>query len=255
MKNKNNGSLNLNKEIEWYDKNSFQKSHILNSKIFFSKKRNNYAYIFPKERLFHFIKKRVDAPFPKVLIAPFGTGSDVKYVESVSNDITGIDISETAVSSYKELSMVKKYVGDMSNMNQFHDNTFDIVYVSLFFHHFIGKFDVFLNEIYRVLKPGGYIFILEPSILYPFSWITRSVKVIAGNITGQVEDEAPFLPLRMTSALKRCKYKYISHQGASFSHNRFPILLQNFINKTTKFMLYMPIINNFCWMCIFSAKK
>jgi SAM-dependent methyltransferase len=140
-------------------------------------------------------------------------------------------------------------------MYQFNDNIFDVVYVSLFFHHFIGKFDMFLNEIYRVLKPGGYIFILEPSILYPFSWITRSLKTIIGNITGQVEDEAPFLPLRMILALKRCKYKCVSLCGASYSHNRFPIPLQNFINKITKFILYIPIINNFCWMCIFSAKK
>jgi SAM-dependent methyltransferase len=246
--------INLDKEKIFYDTPSFQKNHLLNSKLFYSVERNEFAYIFPKNMMIYHIQKRLNTLNPKILIAPFGTGNDIYYVKKISDNIFGVDISETALKAYTG-DYVKTFICDISNMDIFQENTFDIVYASLFFHHFRNNFDIFLNEIYRVLKPGGWIFILEPSRLYPFGWITRLLKILIGNITGQVEDEGPFLPIRMIKAMKRCGYKDIVHLGASFSHNRFPIFIQKLINKITKPFLNIPVIRSFAWMCIYSGNK
>jgi len=70
-----------------------------------------------------------------------------------------------------------------------------ILHKPSFFHHMVKVgFDPFLKEFYRILKKGGGIVILEPSLWYPLNIITRPIKRIFHNPYGEVEDEAPFPP-------------------------------------------------------------
>jgi SAM-dependent methyltransferase len=247
----------VNREKQWYTEHKFQPGHLLNSKLFYTQERSNFNYAFPKKQLAKIVSqiarthKLVD---PKMLIAPLGTGDDIKYFRYISKNIYGIDISEVAINRVMDED-VKKYVGDMKNMNMFSNAQFDIVLIPLFFHHFLKfGFDEFLREAYRVLKPGGFIFALEPSVLHPMSWITRTAKMIFGNITGQVEDEAPFIPSKLVTAMKRCGFQEVNVCGASFSHNRIPIWLAKINNVITYPLLKMPGVKYFAWMCIFYGR-
>ncbi len=121
--------------------------------------------------------------------APVGTGGDIVHLAPMSDIITGVDVSGEATGNINDVD-INKYIADIKNMDMFTDNLFDIVVVPLFFHHFNRfGYDPFLKEIYRVLKPGGLFFALEPSCLYPLTWITQSAKKVFGNITGQVDNE------------------------------------------------------------------
>ncbi len=106
-----------------------------------------------------------------------------------------------------------------------------------------------------MLKPGGHFLTLEPSNLYPLSWITRPLKRIVGNITDQVEDEGPFLPLRLSRAMARCGLEEVNVTGASFSHNRLPVGLAKLNNAVTRPLLTMPVVKCLAWLCVFYGRK
>jgi 2-polyprenyl-3-methyl-5-hydroxy-6-metoxy-1,4-benzoquinol methylase len=85
----------------------------------------------------------------------------------------GIDKNEAAV-EYAKKGGLNFIVGDASNMDSYHDDSFDIAvsynfldsaYMSMLFHEkttqFMGKI---LTEVHRVLKPGGYFFSLDEAI-------------------------------------------------------------------------------------------
>lgn len=151
----------IEREQQWYTQPTFQNKHFLNSKLLYSEARNMYNHNYVRRQLALFIKKTMDNNRynqPKILIAPIGTGNDVQYIQNLSNDISGIDISAEAMARIENKN-IKLFVGDIKKMHMFSDNIFDIVVVSLFFHHFLQfGFEPFIKETYRVLKPGGYFF-------------------------------------------------------------------------------------------------
>jgi 2-polyprenyl-3-methyl-5-hydroxy-6-metoxy-1,4-benzoquinol methylase len=59
----------------------------------------------------------------------------------------------------------------------FDDNTFDVVFVYGVLHHLEGSkaYQEACDEILRVLKPGGYLFVMEP-VRY---WILRTMDIIS----------------------------------------------------------------------------
>ncbi|MFB3897367.1 MAG: class I SAM-dependent methyltransferase [bacterium] len=248
----------LKREKQWYTEHTFQARHILNTKLFYTPERTQFNYSFPKKQLAKIVGKKIEISGwdnPYMLIAPLGTGDDIKYYRHMTKNIYGIDISEAAINRINDVA-VKKYVGDMGNLSMFSNAQFDIVIIPLFFHHFLKfGFDGFLKEAYRVLKPGGYFFALEPSIFHPISWITRIAKRVFGNITGQVEDEAPFIPLRLINAMKRSGFQDVKVYGASFSHNRIPIWLAKINNIVSYPLLQISGLKYFAWMCIFYGTK
>jgi SAM-dependent methyltransferase len=248
----------LRRERQWYARPAAQARHLLNSRLFYSPERNAFNYIFPKQQLAGLIR-RVAHPetlaTPRLLIAPIGTGSDIPYLRPLAASITGIDVSQEALDRIPDRD-VQTYAGDMKNMTMFAGDSFDIAVVPLFFHHFVRfGFDDFLRELYRVVRPGGFLFSLEPSSLYPMHWVTACARRVFGNITGTVEDEAPFHPRRLSQAMERCGFRHVQVFGASFSYHRMPIPISRINNALTRPLLRLPLVEYFAWMCVFSGSK
>lgn len=86
-----------------------------------------------------------------------GTGEMMKQILQTDNckELYGIDLSEEmlAVAKSKLPDQVKLLLGDSESL-PFPDNFFDVVYCNDSFHHYPAPRNV-LNEVQRVLKPGG----------------------------------------------------------------------------------------------------
>lgn len=100
---------------------------------------------------------------PKVLEVGVGTGKNMPYYPA-SMDITAIDLTpgmlEKARKRAVELAVtVDLQLGDVQNLN-FPDNTFDDV-VATFVFCSVTTPILGLNQIARVLKPGGRLLLLE----------------------------------------------------------------------------------------------
>lgn len=92
-------------------------------------------------------------------------------------DYTGIDLSEQATAildaELKErgLTHARAYAQDFLD-NPYPDNHFDLIYAYSVLHHF-KNMTVFLEEMHRVLKPGGQIISFDPMMTEPANRLAR----------------------------------------------------------------------------------
>lgn len=178
--------------------------------------------------LCHFIKKKPYRNNAKILIAPVGDGSDIKYLEGIYSEIYGIDISSVQLARCPRVIIAKR--GDILD-SKYDMESFDIVIASLIFHHLhkVG-FATFAKELYRVLRRGGVMAIIEPSALYPFSWVIALLSRILGDFPGKVKDEKPLLPSNLIKELKCAGFSGIRTRGMVFNHIAFPFFIQLLFN-------------------------
>jgi ubiquinone/menaquinone biosynthesis C-methylase UbiE len=91
----------------------------------------------------------------------------------------GIDLSEQATACLdaklreRGLTHAHAYAQDFL-ANSYPDNHFDLVYACAVLHHFKDK-AVLLEELYRVLKPGGELISVDPLMTEWLNWLARTV--------------------------------------------------------------------------------
>lgn len=99
-------------------------------------------------------------------------GKSLYYLSLGAKSVTGIDVVEKyedeAYALQNELGLTgfKFYVEDASKM-RFPDNSFDTVIMNDAMEHVAKPAEV-LNEVYRVLKPGGKLYVNFPPYNHPF---------------------------------------------------------------------------------------
>ncbi len=225
---------NIENEKEWHEQKFYiDNGHWTSKPLFASRERHWLKNDFQKIRffgdLFHYLKNKSYFQKAKILMAPVGNGDDLKYLHGFyEEDIHGIDISEYALK--KCPSTIIKKARDILNSG-YENASFDLIICCQFLHHThkIG-FEPFIQEFYRILRPGGVLAIMEPSEFYPLSFIFRFLNKWLGNVTGKVNDEKPIQPSKITKILKSNNFENIQVHGLSYNHVRFPIIIQNLIN-------------------------
>ncbi len=108
------------------------------------------------------VKNLPDLNGKQILDVGCGTGELLNEIEKIypQSSCIGVDISEEMLHKANDKNKNIKYlVADVHNL-PFDDNTFDFVLNTISFHHYVSPQSA-LNEMIRVLKPGGYIYILD----------------------------------------------------------------------------------------------
>lgn len=258
------GKQNLNFEKQWYRKNPWRKKgHFLQKWPFIHPERQLLAFQYVRQETRKVIQdylnrsrqlnKNKSHIFQRGLVAPCGTNADQDILDGMAEKFYGIDISEKALKLCPKNIVTKK--GDILN-NGYKSQYFDFIASFLFFHHVhqVG-FGSFLKEFNRILKPGGVLVILEPSVFYPFGWLTWLGRIIFGNVSGLVPHERPILPGALDLALKKNGFEIKEFESISFSHNRIPVLFQKLINKTPRFLRRTPPFSKMGWICLWICQK
>jgi len=109
-------------------------------------------------QLYHFVATATDVVGKAVLEVGSGRGGGASYIKRYLNaeSMTGVDFSENAIKFCRERHKVKELTfqqGDAENL-PFGDAAFDVI-VNVESSHCYGSFEKFVDEVYRVLKPGG----------------------------------------------------------------------------------------------------
>lgn len=158
----------------------------------------------------------------KVLEVGCGVGTDLSQFAEHGAVVTGIDLSEKSVVLAKkrfEIFGLKGdlKVGDAENL-PFVDNQFDLVYSIGVLHH-TPDTQKAINEIYRVLKPGGQTIVM----LYNKNFFSYYVKLILLRwiLTGKFL-YLPFKEVRNVLEYKGCPLtKLFSKREAKRLFNKF----------------------------------
>jgi len=121
----------------------------------------------------------------KVLEIGVGNGSHAQLLATHSKDFTGIDLTEYAIKSATErMKTFELNNAKILQMNaeelKFDDNSFDFVWSWGVVHHSANTQQI-LNEIHRVLKPGG---IFKSMVYYRSYWGYYGIGLISGIFNG-----------------------------------------------------------------------
>lgn len=98
----------------------------------------------------------------RVLEGMCGAGSTTAYLQNKGAHVTGLDISPKAIELFRAKWPNSEAICASMTDSGLLDNSFDIVVVDSGLHHLHPYLNETLNEIYRILKPGGFFIFLEP---------------------------------------------------------------------------------------------
>jgi ubiquinone/menaquinone biosynthesis C-methylase UbiE len=146
-----------------------------------------------------------------------GTGIDLVRFAREGANVTGIDLSKTAIDLARRNFMQSGLKADLFVMNgecmQFPENMFDVVYAHGVLQY-TADTEKMIAEIHRVLKPGGEAIMM---VYNKYSWLNLMRNVT--NVPLEHED-APVLKKYSVSELKQLLRPF---QGYRIIPERFPV--------------------------------
>ena len=228
-----------------------------------SKAKGRFENIFYKaiynsnEDFFNFLK--LNATNSNILDYGCGNGNSLKKVIGYKpQKITGIDISEVSIEKAKKFlppsdSNIELLV-DNCEKTKFKDNTFNIVYGSGILHHL--NINCCLEEIYRILIPGGKLIFIEPLGTNPMINLYRKLTP-----KSRSEDEHPLenhdLDL-IKSKFVNVKVKYYGFFTLIF----FPFysspnksIIFRFLKHLDQIFFRVNFFKKFAWSILIIAEK
>ena len=228
-----------------------------------SKNKGRFENIFYKaiynssDDFFNFLK--INSKNSDILDYGCGIGSSLKKVlEFKPNKITGIDISEISIQKAKNLiqnldSNVELLV-DNCEKTKFKKDTFNIIYGTGILHHLNIK--ICLDEINRILKPGGKFLFIEPLGTNPAINFYRKLTPKSRSKDEHPLNNQDFYLIR--NIFTKVKIKYYGFLTLIF----FPVykspersIIFKFLQKVDQFLFRFNIFRKFAWSVLITAKK
>ncbi len=228
-----------------------------------SKNKGRFENIFYKaiynssDDFFNFLK--INSKNSDILDYGCGIGSSLKKVlEFKPNKITGIDISEISIQKAKNLiqnldSNVELLV-DNCEKTKFKNDTFNIIYGTGILHHLNIK--ICLDEINRILKPGGKFLFIEPLGTNPAINFYRKLTPKSRSKDEHPLNNQDFYLIR--NIFTKVKIKYYGFLTLIF----FPVykspersIIFKFLQKVDQFLFRFNIFRKFAWSVLIIAEK
>jgi ubiquinone/menaquinone biosynthesis C-methylase UbiE len=167
-------------------------------------------------QLYHYLATTVDISQKEILEVGSGRGGGAAYIENYlkPKEITGLDIAHNAVklANRKHGTRNLKFIQGNAEKLPFNSKSFDVV-INVESCHAYGSVPLFLKEVKRVLRPGGFFLCTDmrsPSgmqILKKHLVATRmkivSEEDITSNVVKAIEIEEPEKQKRIDASIPK----------------------------------------------------
>jgi ubiquinone/menaquinone biosynthesis C-methylase UbiE len=190
----------------------------------------------------------------KVLEIGCGTGLFTDKISKLggTTNILATDLSPDLIEKAKEKYPHLNFeVGDAMNIEQ-PDGSFDAIFGNSIVHHL--DFDLFLNEMFRLLKPGGKMCFAEPNMLNPQIFVQKNIPFIKKWL-GDSPDESAINRFSFKKQLLKKGFHNVQVFPFDFLHPSIPKALINPINFISNQLERIPLIKEIGGSVIIYAEK
>ena len=177
----------------------------------------DYESTYPQLRVYFlmildFLKKRRKLKQGRILDVGCAYGILLKFFDDIDWETYGVDISEYAISIAKKYTRARLYVHNIEEgLYMFQDKFFDIITMFDVIEHLRNPGHV-LEELHRVLKTGGLLFIITPNANGMF-------RLIMGKKWPALKDKTHrifFTPFTLKFTVERAGFKVLEVRTPQF---------------------------------------
>lgn len=144
-------------------------------------------------QMYHYLAAKTTVKGKNVLEVGSGRGGGARYVASAFQpaNYIGMDIAQSAVDLANKIHPLPnlRFIQGSAENIPLADNSIDVV-LNVESCHAYGSVDNFLREVYRVLKPGGYLLLVDFRDVKNMDLLTRQLQQSGLQMLEQ-EDIAP----------------------------------------------------------------
>jgi ubiquinone/menaquinone biosynthesis C-methylase UbiE len=123
---------------------------------------DKYTEQYRRDFVYNPMTEGIDLKGKKVLEALCGSGQATPFFLEKGAQITGLDISEKLIESFRNKFPQCEAICSSVFDNNIPDSSYDVVSIIAGLHHLHPRVDECVEEVYRILKPGGYFIFMEP---------------------------------------------------------------------------------------------
>jgi SAM-dependent methyltransferase len=183
-----------------------------------------------------------------------GTGFFTRELARSGADIVAIDVSPELLEIARANRSAPNVRYEIQNAHElsYPNAIFDSVVGSAVLHHL--EIGAALREIYRVLRPGGTIYFIEPNMLNPQIAIQKNVPWIKRKL-GDSPDETAFFRWPLRRLLEQTGYRDVGIDPFDFLHPRTPVPLIDRLNTLGRFLEKVPLLSEFAGSLYVRAVK
>jgi ubiquinone/menaquinone biosynthesis C-methylase UbiE len=201
------------------------------------------------------IRNAVLEPGKVVLEPGAGNGEFTLRIARSGATIIGIEISpkqlEIARDRLRDFPQTTVVEGDVDRLD-YPDDYFDAIVGQSVLHHL--DLDRSLPELYRVLKPAGRFFFLEPNMLNPQVAVEKKFKPIGRRLQNS-PDETAFFRWRIVAILQRHGFRNARARPFDFLHPGTPAALIPAVHALSRALSATPVVREIAGSLQIYAEK
>ena len=234
-------SIDKNAEVVFMNYGYSKDNHKIELKE--TDEKNRYSI-----QLYHLVATGVDIEGKDILDVGCGRGGGLSYIYRYlsPNFVTGVDLNKKAINCCnKKYSTERiKFLHANAQKLNFQKDSFDVV-INVESSHRYSQMDIFLDEVYRVLKPSGFFLFadfgdnIEIGKLNTKFGKSNFQLVKFENITNNVVEALKLATPSREELIKKLLPKFLQNLGRNFAATIGSETYNSFLNGQYEYVFYI----------------
>jgi SAM-dependent methyltransferase len=200
-----------------------------------------------------FVERGGIRPGARALELGCGTGEFTRRVAPAGSRLVALDLSQELLARARaKVPAGARFVRGNAERLPFPDGTFDVVFGCSILHHL--EVEAALDEVRRVLRPGGRLVFSEPNLLNPQVLLMFKVERLKPYF-GTSPDEMAFTRGRVSRVLRRLGFARVSVRYFDFLHPSTPRALLPVVAPLVEAFERVPLLRAISGSMLIHAER